>query len=75
MCAFVSREGAEVSMATRSLDVDGKELRTLGADLLVEVFSHLLTKILFELLLVSKNWNSAVMESSLLWRKVDVQQK
>ena len=73
-CVRVSRDDAEISTASKSLDV-GRDLPNLGADVLVEVSSYLPTKDLFELLLVSKYWNSAVMEGSGLWRKVDVQKK
>ena len=45
------------------------------ADLLVEVFSNLPQRQLFEMMSVSRDWKKAIMESSRLWRKVKVGRK
>lgn len=71
----VSREEVDISTASMTLDVGGRELQNLDADVLVEVFSYLPQKELFEILYISKDWNSVVMGGSVLWRKVDVKQK
>lgn len=71
----VSREDAKIYRENSDLDVGGRELKYLGADMLVKVLSYLPLQEIFEVLLVSKDWNSAVMEGSVLWRKVDVCQE
>lgn len=44
----------------------------LDADILVEVFSLLPQKNMFEFMLINKHWEKSVMEGRVLWRKVDV---
>lgn len=53
-----------------------KEARAeLCADLLVEVFSYLGPRQFSEVMLVSRDWKKAVIEGSVLWKKVHVVQK
>ena len=44
----------------------------VDADLLVEIFSYLPQKDLFEVMLVSRHWGKAVREADILWKKVEV---
>ena len=71
----LSREDTEVSTERSVVEAEGRELRNLGADMLVEVFSFLPQTELFEVLTVSKEWMKAVTEGGELWRKVRVCRK
>ena len=71
----VSREDAEISTERSVVEEGGKELPNLGADILGEIFSYLPQKELFEVLLVSKDFEKAAMEGSGLWRQIHVWQK
>ena len=46
--------------------------RELNADVLLEVFFHLPQNDIFEVMLVSRDWYQAVIEGSILWRKLEI---
>ena len=68
-------------MAEEGTGANDEKMRGVGlgmeldADSLVEVFSHLPEKELFEVMLVSRHWGKAVMEADILWKKVEVVRK
>ena len=56
---------------TREVHKQGamREIENLHSDILVQIFSYLHETELFELMLVSKHWEKAVMDGNLLWKK------
>lgn len=53
---------------------EGRELKNLDADILVQVFSFLHQRSLLEVMSVSKYWEKTVMEGRELWKQVEVLQ-
>lgn len=52
-----------------------RKLKNLDADLLIQVFSYLPQKISFQIMLVSRHWNTAVWEGIVLWKEIKLLQR
>ena len=62
-------QGTDIpSTKERELEVEGRELMNLDADILAEVFSYLPRVELFEVMSVSRHWKQATMEGRKLCR-------
>ena len=69
---MVKKEKFEVHNKTEGEISKFRKLKDLDADLLTQVFSYLPQKILFQIMLISRHWNKAVREGTVLWKEINV---